>query len=218
MKTIALFGGTGGLGKKLVPLLAEKYHVIPLGSSVVDITNLESVKQWFSDAEKHYNVDIVLNMSGVKYDTFLSKITSDDVEDIDKMLDVNIKGNINMLAACLPHMIERGYGRVIAISSVFSEMNVPKNSIYCASKAFVDRLIGTANKENVRFGITCNTIQLGYWDGGMAYRVDEKYVQMAKDKVGLKRFGTAEELYNTVNFIVDNEYVSGTNLKIDGGL
>lgn len=218
MKTIVVFGGTGGLGEKIVPLLGEKYHVLPLGSSVVDVTDLEAVKQWFSDAEKYYNIDVVLNMSGVKYDAFLSKITSDDVEDIDKMLDVNIKGNINILAACLPYMIERGYGRVIGISSIFADLNVPKNSIYCASKAFVDRLYSSANKENIKFGVTCNTIQLGYWDGGMAYRVEEKYIEMAKEKIGLKRFGTAEELYNTINYIIDNEYVAGSNLKIDGGL
>jgi 3-oxoacyl-[acyl-carrier protein] reductase len=214
MKTIVVFGGTGGLGMKLVPLLRKNYNVISLGSSEVDITDLSSVKKFFETN----SVDIVLNMSGRKYDAFLSKISYSDVDEIDKMLGVNIKGNINILASCLPQLIDKKYGRVIGISSVFSELNVPKNAIYCASKAFVDRLYSTSNKENVRFGITCNTIQLGYWDGGMAYRVDEKYIEMAKDKVGLKRFGEIKELYNTINYIVDNEYVCGTQIRLDGGL
>jgi NAD(P)-dependent dehydrogenase (short-subunit alcohol dehydrogenase family) len=214
MKTIAVFGGSGGLGKNLVPMLKEKYNVISLGSSDVDITNLSQVKDFFYSND----IDIVLNMGGKKYDAFLSKITRSDIESISEMMNVNMMGNVNILAGCLPGMIEKKYGRVIAISSVFSEMNVPKNSIYCASKAFVDRLIGSANKENIKFGITCNTIQLGYWDGGMCYRIDEKYQQMAKDKIGLKRWGSMEELYNTINFIVENEYICGTNLKIDGGL
>lgn len=215
MKTIAVFGGTGGLGKQLVPLLEQKYNVIPLGSKDLDITFFRDVKFFI---ECNPNIDIILNLSGVKHDNFLSKISNEDMKKINKMVDVNIKGNINILASCLPQMIENGYGRIIGISSVFSELNVPKNSIYCASKAFMDRLYSNANKENVKFGITCNTIQLGYWDGGMAYRVEDKYIEMAKDKIGLKRFGTAEELYNTINFIVDNEYVCGTNLRIDGGL
>jgi len=214
MKTIAVFGGSGGLGKKLVPMLEEKYNVISLGSSDVDITNLAHVKHFFYSND----IDIVLNMSGKKYDTFLSKITKSDMASISEMMNVNMIGNVNILAGCLPKMIEKKYGRVIAISSVFSEMNVPKNSIYCASKAFIDRLIGTANKENIKFGITCNTIQLGYWDGGMCYRVEEKYQQMAKENIGLKRWGKIKELYNTINFIVNNEYVCGTNLKINGGL
>jgi 3-oxoacyl-[acyl-carrier protein] reductase len=82
----------------------------------------------------------------------------------------------------------------------------------------VDRLVSTANKENIKYGITCNTIQLGYWDGGMAYRVEQKYQDMAKEKIGLKRFGNMNELYNTIDFIIENEYICGTNLKIDGGL
>lgn len=214
MKKIAVFGATGGLGKKLSNLLKEKYQVIEIGSKDVDIRISKQVKEFFDKND----IDIVLNMSAKKYDIFLSKITDADNEYINDMLDVNIKGNINILSACLPKMIEKKYGRVIAISSVFAELNVPKNSIYCASKAFVDRLIGTANKENIKYGITCNTIQLGYWDGGMCYRVEEKYQQMAKDKIGLKRWGSIQELYNTINFIIENEYVCGTNLRIDGGL
>lgn len=214
MKKLIVFGGTGGLGQKLIPFLEKKYYVTPVGSKDVDITSFSEVQKYFSENE----FDVVLNMSGSKYDVFLSKIKDSDQEDINKMIDVNIKGNINIVSSCLPKMIEKKYGRIISISSVFSELNVPKNSIYCASKAFVDRFISNANKENVKFGITCNTIQLGYWDGGMCYRVDEKYQEMAKEKIGLKRWGKIEELYNTIDYIIENEYVSGTNLRIDGGL
>jgi len=214
MKKIVVFGGTGGLGSKLVPFLEKKYDVTSVGSKNVDITLFSEVQKYFNEND----FDIVLNMSGSKYDVFLSKIKDSDQQDINKMIDVNIKGNINIVSSCLPKMIEKKYGRIISISSVFSELNVPKNSIYCASKAFVDRFISNANKENVKFGITCNTIQLGYWDGGMCYKVDEKYQEMAKEKIGLKRWGRIEELHNTIDYIIENEYVSGTNLRIDGGL
>jgi NAD(P)-dependent dehydrogenase (short-subunit alcohol dehydrogenase family) len=157
-------------------------------------------------------------LSGVKYDVFLNEINESDLKEIDRMINVNIKGNINIISNCLPKMIENNFGRIISISSVFADMNVPKNSIYCASKAFVDRFISNANRESIRYGVTCNTIQLGYFDGGMCYRVDEKYQQRAKEKIGLKRWGRIDELYNTINYIVENEYVCGSKLRIDGGL
>tara|TARA_R110002020_G_scaffold225140_4_gene435244 strand:- start:277 stop:921 length:645 start_codon:yes stop_codon:yes gene_type:complete len=214
MKKIALFGASGGLGKQLIPYLEKKYEVIGLNSKEVDITSYSSVKRFFENKQ----IDIVLNFSGKKYDTFLNKINENDMEEIKNMLDVNIIGNINILANCLPRMREKGWGRVIMISSVFAEMNVPKNSIYCSSKAFVDRLAQNANKENIRNGVTCNSIQLGFWDGGMCYRVPKDIQEKAKSKIGLKRWGSIEELYNTIEFIINNEYVCGTNLRIDGGL
>lgn len=214
MKTIVVFGATGGLGVKLIPLLKEKYQVIALSSKDIDVTSLKQIKDFFNAND----IDIVLNMSGKKYDMFLSNITENDTDEINSMIDVNLIGNINILAGCLPQMIEKQYGRVIAISSIFSRLNIPKNSIYCASKAFVDRLISVANRENIKYGITCNSIQLGYWDGGMCYRIEEKYQQIAKSKIGLKRWGTIKELYNTINYIIDNEYVCGSNLQIDGGV
>jgi NAD(P)-dependent dehydrogenase (short-subunit alcohol dehydrogenase family) len=214
MKKMIIFGATGGLGKQLVPFLQQKYEVIPMGSKDLDVTSYEDVKKFFDNID----YDIILNMSGLKYDQFLSKITSEDIIEINKMVDVNIKGNINIISCSLPKLIEKKYGRIISISSVFAELSVPKNSIYCASKAFVDRLVSTANKENVKYGVTCNTIQLGYWEGGMAYRVEQKYQDMAKEKIGLKRFGTIEELSNTITYIVDTEYLSGSTIRIDGGL
>ena len=214
-KTLALFGGTGGLGSKVKELLSENYNVIPIGSLDIDVTNFNQVKEFF-DSES--DIDIVVNLSGKKYDTFLHKIDHNDIEEIRKMVDVNIMGNINIMASCLPYMRETGWGRVILISSIFSELNVPKNSIYCSSKSFLDRFVSNANKENVRKGVTCNSIQLGYWDGGMFYDVPEDLQQRAINKIGLQRCGQIEELVKTINFIVDTEYVAGTNLKIDGGM
>jgi len=214
MKKMVIFGGTGGLGKNLVPLLEKKYEVISLNSKLVDVTNFKQVSFFFNNND----VDIVLNLSGKKYDVFLNEITENDLPQINDMINVNVMGNINILSACLPNMIKRGGGRIISISSVFANMNIPKNSIYCASKAFIDRLINVANRENIKYGITCNTIQLGYWNGGMSYNVDDKYQELSKNKIGLKRWGNTDELFNTIVYIIENEYICGTNLRIDGGL
>lgn len=214
MKKIVIFGGTSDLAKKVIPFLETEYSVVALGSKEVDIKSFDEVNKFFQNNE----FDIVINFSGKKYDQFISKIKKEDLPFIDDMLKVNINGLINVLSNCLPSMIQRKYGRIIAISSIFSEMNIPKNGIYCASKSFVDRLVGVVNKENIKYGITCNSIQLGYWDGGMCYRVDPKYQEIAKEKIGLKRWGTAEELYKTIDFIIKNEYICGSNLRIDGGI
>ena len=214
MKKIVIFGGTGGLGVKLIPLLEKKYEVISLGSKDVDVTDLFQVTEFFDEND----VDIILNLSGKQYDVYLGKINGGNELDVNDMLDVNIKGNVNILAGALPKLTEKKWGRIISISSVLSTTNVPKASLYSASKAFIDRLMSAANKENIRFGVTCNSIQLGYWDGGMCERLKPEFKEIVIKSIGLRRWGKMEELYNTIDFIIENEYVCGTNIRIDGGL
>lgn len=213
-KKIVVFGGTSGLGVKLTPLLEQKYDVISLGSRDVDITKFDKVKEFF----EMNDIDIVLNMSGKNYDTYIGKIDENNHDIVENMIDVNVLGNVNILAACIPQLITKKWGRVILISSVLSEMNIPKAVLYSASKAFIDRLVSGTNKENVRFGVTCNSIQLGYWDGGMRERLKPEFQDAILKTIGLRRWGSIEELYNTIVFMVENEYLCGINLKIDGGL
>jgi len=214
MKTMAVFGGSGGLGTELIPLLKKKYKVIAPKSREVDITILSQVRIFFNTND----IDIVLNLTGKKHEVYLGEVEISDLHPIMDLFSVNLMGNINILSACLPKMAEKEYGRVIAISSIFAELNTPRNGIYSASKAFLDRLMGVANRENIKHGITCNTIQLGYWGVGMCDQIAEPYRSIAKEKIGLKRWGHGTELYNTIRYIIENEYVCGTNLRIDGGL
>ena len=213
-KKMLIIGGTGGLGKNMTKMFTEKYSVTSLGSRELDVTR-------FRDLQKHFHVnkyDIVLNLSGYSYDSFLHKYDEESIDECYKQIDINIKGNANLLSTCLPSMRESGYGRVIILSSVLSDMPVLGTSIYSASKSFIDCLVKTASLESTSKGITCNSIQLGYFDAGMAHRIPEKHKNSIVNSIPLKRFGKMSELYNTINFIIDNEYVTGTSIKIDGGV
>jgi 3-oxoacyl-[acyl-carrier protein] reductase len=115
-------------------------------------------------------------------------------------------------------MRESKYGRVILISSVLSEKNVVGTGVYSSCKSFIDKFVKNVSLENIKHGVTANTIQLGYFDGGMTYRIPEKNIDSIKKTIGLQRFGRIDELVKTINFLIDNEYVTGINLKIDGNL
>lgn len=212
MRKIALFGGSGGLGSELAPFLEKKYNVMKLSSKILDIRDIDSLKHFF---DKNH-IDIVINMSGYNFDNFLHKL--DGESEIQDMLDINIKGNINILSSCLPSMRDRQYGRIILISSVLAEKVVLGTSLYSGSKAFIDNLVKTASAENIGKGITCNSLQLGYFDGGMCHRLPEKYVEPIKNTIGLKRWGSIEELYKSLDFLINVEYITGQNINISGGL
>lgn len=214
MKKMLIIGGSGGIGKQMTELFSSQYDVLSCSSKSFDITNLEFLNEFFKENE----YDIVLNASGYNYDSFLHKYDVNNQNEIDKMIDINIRGNINLLSTCLPMMRKRKFGRIVLISSVLSEMPVAGTSIYSASKAFIDNLIKTTTLENLSKGITCNSIQLGYFDAGMAHRIPEKIIGNIIESIPLKRLGKMEELRDTIEYLIKTEYISGTSIKINGGI
>lgn len=213
-KKMLIIGGTGGLGKQMSEMFSNKYDVLPFGSKDLDITDYSKLDKFFHTN----NFDIILNLSGYNFDCFLHKYDDDRMYEANKIIQINAVGNVNLLSTCLPMMRKNGYGRVIILSSVLSTLRVPGTSVYSASKAFIDNLVKTATLENVSKGITCNSIQLGYFDAGMAHRIPATIQNAIIEKIPLKRFGMMEELYNTIEFLINNEYVAGTNLQINGGI
>ena len=214
MKTIALFGGTGGLGSQLAPLLEELYTVITIGSKYVDVTNYDNVKTFFSNNK----IDIVINLSGYNYDSFLHKYTEESYSEVQKQIDINIKGTINVTSCALPQMRERQYGRVILLSSVLADHPVISTSIYSGCKGFVDSFTKTVALENIGKNVTCNSLQLGYFDGGLTYKIPESFREVVKNNIPAKRWGSIRELYNTIDYLIKTPYLTGQNINISGGI
>lgn len=214
MKSVALFGGTGGLGSQLVSYLEESYNVTAVGSKQVDITNYDAVKTFFSNNE----IDIVINLSGYNYDSFLHKYTEDTYSEISRQIEVNIKGTINVASCALSQMRDREYGRLILLSSVLADHPVVSTSIYSGCKGFVDSFTKTVAIENIGKGITCNSIQLGYFDGGLTHRIPEAFKESIRNGIPAKRWGSIQELYSTVDYMIKTPYLTGQNINISGGI
>lgn len=216
MKTIVIFGATGGLGSSISKKLLEKneFNIITLGSKNLDVSDYEKVSNFFNENE----VDIVINLSGLNFDKFTHKITSNDIQNIEEQINVNIKGNINIVSSCLSKMREKNYGRIILFSSVLAEKPVVSTSIYSGCKGFLDSFVKTVALENASKNITCNTIQLGYFDGGLTYKIPQNFLTNIVNNIPTKRLGTIEELENTILFLINTPYINGINLKINGGI
>jgi len=216
MYKIALFGATGGLGTKLFEKLKtnNNYEVINIGSKDIDVTNYEQVKSFFDNND----IDIVINLVGVNYDKFLHKVDKDDLNDIKKSIDVNIMGTINIVSCCLQKMRIKNYGRIILTSSVLAEKPVIATSVYSGCKGFIDSFVKTIALENANKNVSCNTMQLGYFDGGLTYKINESIRENIKTSIPMNRWGDIDELNNLVELLINTPYITGTNIKINGGI
>lgn len=210
MKRILLFGGTGGLGSQLVNLLSKEYECVSIGSKICDVTNDNSVKEFINKTD----FDIIIYLSVKNIDGLIHKQTLDNVT---KQLDVNLNGFINVIRHSTEKMRANKFGRIIYISSVLSKNPIRGTGIYSASKAFCDNLIKTYSLENSKYGITANSIQLGYFDGGLTERVPEDVLSNVLKSIPLKRLGYVSEMSNLIKTIIETEYINGTNISITGG-
>lgn len=214
MKTIVLFGSTGGLGSQLKSFLDKDYNVIGIGSKDIDVTNYELVKQFFDIND----VDIVINLSGYNYDSFIHKYNDKNIDQIKKQVDINVIGTINIVSCCISKMRSKKFGRIILASSVLAEHPVISTSIYAGCKGFVDSLTKTIAIENADKNINCNSLQLGYFDGGLTHKISNDFKEVIKTNIPSKRWGTIEELYNTVKYLIETPYITGQNINISGGI
>jgi NAD(P)-dependent dehydrogenase (short-subunit alcohol dehydrogenase family) len=195
MKNVVIFGATGGLGSQISHRFTQKneYNLFLLGSKDIDISNYYDVKNFFDN-------------------------NNNDLLNIKNQIDVNINGNINIISSCLNKMREKKYGRIILFSSVLAEKPVVSTSIYSGCKGFIDSFSKTVALENASKNITCNTIQLGYFDGGLTYKIPSDFLNKLTQEIPSKRLGTIDELENTILFLINTPYINGINLKINGGI
>ena len=211
-KLIAFFGGSGGLGTKVTQYLTQ-YKVDSLSSKDVNLVNSSDIDIYLHNNEP----DVIVIFSNYNFNSFLHKYTNNE-KDLYTQIDVNIKGVTELVSKTLVGMRARGFGRIILASSVTVDKNVMGTGIYAASKAYYENLVKTIALENASKGITANCIQLGYMDGGLTYTLPDEFIQNTINSIPVKRLGKPKEIASTIEFLINNEYVNGSTLKLTGGL
>lgn len=211
MKSVLITGASRGLGKEIAELMSndEQYAVSVPTRKEWDIENARSI----IGISALIQPDIIIHFAGRNHDGMLHKVDPFIQKDT---VDTNCFGAFSLANTFLPAMRQRGYGRIIMISSVLATRNVLGTGVYSASKAFIDKLVENISAENIGKGITANSLQLGYFDAGMTHRIPD--YEKLKENIGLKRFGRIDELYQAIEFLINTEYVTGTQIKMDGGL
>ena len=179
--------------------------------------------------EQHGRLDILINNAGITIDKTILKLTDDDWH---KVLDVNLSGAFFLSQAVLGHMVERGSGRIINVSSIIGEIGNIGQANYAASKsglfgltktfareaAFLLERSGKLSDDSV--GITVNTVTPGYTLTEMVAAVPEKVLDRLKGQIPLRRFGRPDEVARIVSFLAADEssYITGQVWGVNGGM
>jgi len=161
-------------------------------------------------------VDVVVNNAGITRDGTLMKMDQTRWQEV---IDTNLGSLYNTAKAVFDGMKERGYGRIVSISSINGQAGQYGQVNYAAAKSGVFGFTKALAQEGARFGITANAIAPGYIDTDMVAAVPENVLQKIVAKIPVGRLGKAEEIARGVAFLASEDagFITGATLSINGG-
>lgn len=240
MRSILITGGNGGLGAGIGRSFLEKEEDAKVWLGVrsrrevaeelaldfpgrcqlveLEVTSKEGWEQAVETiVSADGGLDVLVNNAG-RHDDHLLATMSDEAWS--SVLSTNLDSVFLGCRAVIRPMMSRRFGRIVNISSLSAVLPPVGQTNYAAAKAGVVALTRTLAKEVARYGITVNAVLPGYIATEALSHMDEEASKRAKAGIPMRRFGTPEEVATAVRFLAchDAGYVTGSALKIDGGI
>lgn len=237
-KVVIVTGASRGIGRNIATTLAKKGYIvianynksenkaielqqnlekenINIDIFKADVSNRDEVKQLVQFViNKYKKIDCVINNAGIdQVKMFL------DITDVDwnNMISNNLNSVFYMCQEVLPYMIHEKNGVIINISSIWGVTGASCESHYAVSKAGVDALTKSLAKEMGPSNIRINSIAPGFIDTEMNNNLNEEEKKEIKEEIPLQKIGKVEDVSRTVEWIIEDEYITGQVISVNGG-
>lgn len=184
----------------------------------VDISNPESVQAAFDQTVKHFGaVDILVNNAGIAGVT--KKAWEMTPGEFMEVLQVNLFGVFLCCRAVIPHMVQRGSGRIVNIASIAGKEGNPNASHYSSAKAGVIALTKSLGKELAKTGVLVNCITPAVIQTDILKQVTQEHIDYMLSKIPMGRFGKTEEAAAMVAWLAseDCSFSTGAVFDLSGG-
>jgi acetoacetyl-CoA reductase len=234
-------GGMGGLGIEICKFLARAgrqvvavdlaqseermatfaAEVEPFKGAIrfeaLDVTDFDACEQLVAKIAKTAGpIDILVNGAGITRDGTLRKMSREQWRGV---LEVNLDGVFNLCRHVVDSMCERGFGRIVNISSVNGQTGQFGQTNYSAAKAGMHGFTMALAREVARKGVTVNSVSPGYCRTALVMKIPENIRDEIIAKVPVGRLGEPSEIARTVEFLTadDAGFITGANIPVNGG-
>jgi acetoacetyl-CoA reductase len=228
-------GGTRGIGKAISARLKAAGYKVAAGyagnevaaqacASELGIKVVKGNVSSFADCAAAVKsveaelgpIDVLVNNAGITRDAMLHKMTE---EQWNEVIHVNLASIFNMTRNVIEGMRERGFGRIVNISSINGQKGQMGQTNYSAAKAGMIGFSKALAQENAKKGITVNSIAPGYIDTEMVMAVPKNVLDGIIAGIPVGRLGMADEIARCVAFLAaeDAGFITGATLTVNGG-
>ena len=239
-KVAYVTGGMGGIGTAICQRLHNDGYTVIAGcgptrdfkkwideqkalgftfyTSVGNVADWDSTVDAFTKAKNdHGPIDVLVNNAGITKDRVFLKMTRDDW---DAVIDTNLNSMFNVTKQVVPDMVEKGWGRIIQISSVNGNKGQSGQTNYSAAKAGMHGFTMALAQEMANKGVTVNTVSPGYIGTDMVKAIKPEVLEKIVATIPVKRLGTPEEIGSIVGWLAGDEsgFTTGADFSCNGGL
>ncbi len=233
-------GGMGGIGTSLCQRLQRDGFTVIAGcgpsrdharwiadqqalgftchASVGNVGDWDSTVEAFRKVKaEHGPVDVLVNNAGITRDGMFRKMTR---ADWDEVIETNLTSLFNVTKQVIDDMLERGWGRVINISSVNGEKGQFGQTNYSAAKAGMHGFTMALAQEVASRGVTVNTVSPGYIATDMVKAIRREVLEKIVAGIPVKRLGTPQDIASMVSWVASEEsgFATGADFSVNGGL
>ena len=239
-KVAYVTGGMGGIGTAICQKLAKSGFKVIAGcgpsrdfdkwlgeqkalgyafyASVGNVGDWDSTAAAFQKTKaEHGPVDVLVNNAGITRDRMFLKMTPEDWKAV---IDTNLNSMFNVTKQVVPGMVEKGWGRIIQISSVNGEKGQSGQTNYSAAKAGMHGFTMALAQEMASKGVTVNTVSPGYIGTDMVRAIKPEILEKIVATIPVKRLGTPEEIGSICAWLAgeDSGFTTGADFSCNGGL
>ncbi|MBZ0225401.1 MAG: acetoacetyl-CoA reductase [Comamonas sp.] len=187
-------------------------------ASVGNVSDWDSTVQAFAKTKaEHGPIDILVNNAGITRDRMFIKMSPDDWRQV---IDTNLNSMFNVTKQVVADMVERGWGRIVNISSVNGEKGQAGQTNYSAAKAGMHGFTMALAQEMATKGVTVNTVAPGYIGTDMVKAIRPDVLEKIVATVPVKRLGEPSEIASIISWLASEEggYATGAEFSVNGGL
>jgi acetoacetyl-CoA reductase len=183
-----------------------------------DVCDFDAMGKMVREIEEEYGpIDILVNCAGITRDGTFRKMTP---EQWGTVINTNLTSVFNVTRQVIDGMCERGWGRIINISSVNAVKGQFGQTNYSAAKAGILGFTKSLAQEVIKKGITVNAVSPGYIDTDMTRAIRDDVRNEIVAGIPAGRMGLPEDIANTISFLASDDaaYITGTNMAVNGGM